>query len=574
MAEKQTPTETFALTPTNIKKDNSESANHPRKRSTLTWALQGWLLLLAHTICSIALSLSIALAINNYDAIDTTTPRYSDGTLHLRVSDITTLVSAGLVITKFFTTSWAAIAIWKCAYLLTHNGNPKLSTSQLSFMTKYKLPPCFRYPFPLPRGIRSWVVLAILLSIFPQPFIAPLLAGAINWNPTSVPGSANVLVNSTDPSASAVLWEQYPGYAATSVTTRQYVLAKAQGLASLAWSDSSTISSSNGTSLTGNGCRHVVSSNNDGLPTNSTLTNSTLPCIKFQNIVWATAASQISSTVANDVLSFAPSLSQVNTSLDLFTSPGHAILFDPDLLWNSSQTGFHDPTIVSGNQSLGLVFGNGASENCASFKSPFGDFNINSSIPQYLYPWGLGTCYIFANITLTAGVTTSPLSTYISSSRVIEDQTPLDQVHFEPDRWVQEAFWLLPDLLTQIALMNSSQIPTWDNLDLYVENVIRQAYLAAWDSFHQTFDDTTIAPSTMSIAAPVISRIRASVSYARVFAWLGVSLLVAVGGLLLLALQHGEEEPEMPNSIIAGQAAEAKKDAKEIMKDLSSLGFF
>jgi hypothetical protein len=567
MAERHSLKEAFVVTPTNLLEDNPESTNHPQKKSLLTWALKGWLLLLAHTICSVALSLVIALAINGYDAIDTTTPRYSDGTLHLRVSDITTLVSAGLVFTKFFTTSWAAVAIWKCAYIMTHNNKSELSLPQLSFMTKYKLPPYARYPFQLPRGLRSWVVLAILLSIFPQQFIAPLLAGAINWNPSSVPGSASILVNSTDPTSSAVLWEQYPGYAPTSVTTRQYVLAKAQGLASLAWSDSSSISS-NGTSLTGNGCRHVVSS--DGLSTNSTITNSTVPCIKIQNITWATSANQISTTVANDVLSFASSLSQVNTSLDLFTSPGHAILFNPNLLWDSTTTGFHDPTIVSGDQSLGLVFGNGASENCKSFKSIFGAAN---NIPQYLYPWGLGTCYIFANVTLTAGVTTSAVSTYVSS-RVREDQTPIDKVVFEPDRWVQEAFWLLPDLLTQIALMNSSQIPTWDNVDLYVENIIRQAYLAAWDSFHQTFDDTTIAPSTISTATPMISRIRASVSYARVFAWLGVSLLVAVGGVLLLAVQHGEEEPDLPNSIIDGQTAEAKKDTKEIMKDLASLDFF
>lgn len=96
-------------------------------------------------------------------------------------------------------------------------------------MTKYKLP-----PFQPPRWTRSWIVFAILFNIFPQQFIAPLLAGAINWNPSLVPGNANMLVNSTDPTSSAVLWEQYPTYAYTSVTTRQYVLTKAQGLASLA----------------------------------------------------------------------------------------------------------------------------------------------------------------------------------------------------------------------------------------------------------------------------------------------------------------------------------------------------
>lgn len=92
--------ETSDVTPANIPEDNLESTNRPQKKSLLTWALKGWLLLLARTICSAVLSLLIVLTIKRYNAIGTTTPRYSDGKLHLRVSDITTLVSAGLVITS------------------------------------------------------------------------------------------------------------------------------------------------------------------------------------------------------------------------------------------------------------------------------------------------------------------------------------------------------------------------------------------------------------------------------------------------------------------------------------------
>jgi hypothetical protein len=32
-----------------------------------------------------------------------------------------------------------------------------------------------------------------------------------------------------------------------------------------------------------------------------------------------------------------------------------------------------------------------------------------------------------------------------------------------------------------IAVMNSSLLPTWDNIDGYAETLIRQSYLAAWD---------------------------------------------------------------------------------------------
>jgi hypothetical protein len=560
---------TANATYTNLAQDDPTPANPPPEGSRpeesqpwSAWAFKGWFLLLAHTICSIALSLAIALAINGYDAVDTSTPRYFDGKLHLRVSDVTTLVSVGLVVNRFFTTSWTAVAIWKCTYILMHNITSGLSRPQLSFMKKYRLPPWARYPFRLPRGIWSWIILSVLLCILPQQFIAPLISGAVNWNPVSVPGSARISVNSTNPTSSAVYWEQFSGYGDTSVAVRQQIIARAQGLASLAWSDSSTILG-NGTSLMGNGCRHVV--NNNGLTKNSTLLDSIVPCIRIQNIDWATSASEVSSSVANDVFSYSSSrLSEVNTSLDLHSNPGQAVLFNPNLLWNVSTTGLPASTLVSGPQTLAVSIANeGSTSNCTNM--PIGLFGNVNNIPQYLYLW-FYACYAFANVTITAGVTKSPVSRYLSSN-VVEDQTPIDQVTFEPNLWVQEALWLLPDLMSQLTLANATQMPTWDNLDAYAENVIRQAYLAAWDSLHQTFDDTTITNSTNSTAIPAVSRIQASVSTARVSAWLGVSLLILVGGILLDALPFFVPEPD-------GEVMEeGKDDGKEILNDLATLGF-
>jgi hypothetical protein len=118
-------------------------------------------------ICCTALSSILALVINGYIAIDTSTPRYIDGKLQLQIADITTLISAGLVIIRFFVTSWTALAVWRCAYVLTHNTEFGLSRAQLSFMTKYKLPPWAKYLFEQPKGLRSWAIAAILLFSLP-----------------------------------------------------------------------------------------------------------------------------------------------------------------------------------------------------------------------------------------------------------------------------------------------------------------------------------------------------------------------------------------------------------------------
>ncbi|PMD31601.1 hypothetical protein L207DRAFT_519369 [Hyaloscypha variabilis F] len=528
-----------------------EGSHSEESHPWLAWAFKSSFLLLAHTISSVAISLAVALAINGYNAIDTSTPRYFDGKLHLRVSDVTTLVSVGLVINRFFTTAWAAITIWKFTVILEHHASPKLSDRRLLFMEKYKLPPWAKYPFQLPGGRWSWIIFLILLCILPQQFIAPLISGAVNWNPAFVPGSARILVNSTNPDSISGEFEQYTGYGASNIALRSQVISRALGFASLAWSDNSNILG-NGTSLTGNGCRHVV--NDDGLTSNSTLLNSIVPCIKIHSIDWQTSPSSVYPADFSQ-------LSVLNNSLWLDSNVGQIMLFNPDLLWNS--TTYPVSTPVSSVQTLSVSITKVNSfNNCTNPPPSFRFGNLNNISPYLSYSWYC--CYGFANVTITAGVTTSPVSIYLSST-VVEDQTPIDQVTIKPNKWVQEALWLLPDLMNQLSFSNSSRFPTWDNLDGYAENVIRQAYLAAWDALSQTFDDTLAVNSTISTAIPAVSRIQASVSNTRVFAWLGVSLLISVSGLLLAVLPSiiGGLSSKVMEEIVK----EAQDDGQEILND-------
>lgn len=561
--EKTTPHEAMEL-PQSEQAHTESSVHKPPPRK----ALQSSPLLFGHTAGCIALALVLVFAIDGYNAGDTSTPRYVNGKLLLHASDITTLVSAGLVIIKFFTTSWAMVATWRCAYELTHNSGTVLTPQQLSFMVKYKFPPWGRYPFSRPRGHNSWIIAVVLLFSLPQPFIAPLLSGAVNWNPSFVPGGTQVPVNSTDPEATSSYWYQYVdnSYA----VKRTDILRTAAGIASIAWSDSSTLSQ-NGTSLTGNGCRHLV--NDNGLPVNSSVTNFTVPCIKFNGISWAMSAAEIPDRVSQLATGDAWELSVLNDTLELYTNAGHALLFNANNLWDPSRYGTDLPTasLVSGSQSLGLIIANQYTKDCTGLDvNNFGDVD---ALPQYKYNYGsIGSCYIFANVTFTAGVSISNVSTYISS-RVVEDQTPIDEVVLQPNRWVQESLWLLPDLMTMVSQMNSSLLPTWDNVDLYVENLIRQSYLAAWDSFHSNWDTDW----TISLATPQQSRVQASVSHARVYSWLAISLLQTVGGgllIFLLLLGHPKsDEPDVDDSVVAAQRKEAKKDMKKLIDDLSDLGF-
>jgi hypothetical protein len=525
--------------------ENGQTEKEPSNKR----ALKAWTLLCTHTICCIALSMALVFGVNGYNAIGTSTPRYSGGKLRLRVSDITTLVSAALVIIKFFLTTWSAIALWRCAYILTHNGGASLGGPRISFMISYKLPPWIKYPFQKPKGWPSWAIAVVLLCILPQSFIAPLLSGAVNWNPSSVSSGTTIAVNSTWPSADFDRWYWYNRQGDFDKKER---LRQAAGYAGLAWGNDAAVAA-NGSSMTGNGCRHVV---HDGLLINSTLANATIPCIKIHNISW-TKISDVPPAVSTLVDQSGP-ISLVAESPQSYYIPGVAVLFTPNFYHSDSQNTDTPPApkLFSGTKNIGLnvnrqvdklyPFGN--------ITNPTGNVSLTES---YLIEFW-GNNFTIGNISLTAGVTTSAVSTYISS-RVVEDQTPLDNVVFEPNAWVNEALWLLPDLMTMIAVMNSSQIPTWHNIDGYVENLVRQAYLAAWDMFQASFDmQAPVYTATLSE-----SRIQATVSFARVFAWLAISLLVMLGGILLLALVRIPEDSD-------SEDYEAMKDLLDSLWDLGS----
>lgn len=90
--------------------------------STPPKSFKAWTFLCAHISGCIALSLALVFWVNGYNAIDTASPRYFGNKLRLRVSDVTTLVSAALNIIKALLASWSGMLWWRCAYMLTYNG--------------------------------------------------------------------------------------------------------------------------------------------------------------------------------------------------------------------------------------------------------------------------------------------------------------------------------------------------------------------------------------------------------------------------------------------------------------------
>ncbi|KAI3565895.1 hypothetical protein IWW34DRAFT_908191 [Fusarium oxysporum f. sp. albedinis] len=125
--------------------------------------------------------------------------------------------------------------------------------------------------------------------------------------------------------------------------------------------------------------------------------------------------------------------------------------------------------------------------------------------------------------------------------------------------------------MTMIAVMNSTLLPTYDNIDGYVQQLLRQLYLAAWDMYHDSFDSDQNSLTYKAI--PGISRQLAEVSFARVFSWLGVCLLMTSSGFLLLVIVLDRRDMEVPEEALLEVREERESTGWDILNQWSTIAF-
>ncbi|RYP34576.1 hypothetical protein DL767_004217 [Monosporascus sp. MG133] len=422
---------------------------------------QAWITLFVHGGTCVALALSVALGLDGYEAGDDSDPRSVEGRLLLRVSEITTLVSVALVVIKLIVGMWSTTILWASA---RHMFKKCKSPTEVSSMLRWNHLLWLRHG--VPGDSAGWIISLTFLAVFIQSFTSPILTGSGPFN-------------------------------------KRWHLRTAAGYASLAWADPTT---------------------------SSVLLDATLPCINIHGIQWYRSVEEVAD---EDWLAVNTSLlSLVNDNPFSYYHDGASVVYDWMHMRGSKSDGMPPPShMFSGTKTVALLINRHymTEPPCTGLvNTKFG--NLDAS-PYYLQPrvypdnstweWhergsNFGeNCYIVGRINFTAGVTKSSRARYIMP-RVVEDQTPTQDVKFEPNPWVFDAIWLLPDLMTMISAMNTSQLPTFDNIDVYVGELTRQAFLGAWDMLTQSF----VEDGPTHSAFPAQRRLLADVSNRRVFSWL------------------------------------------------------
>ncbi|KAF5618948.1 uncharacterized protein FTJAE_12079 [Fusarium tjaetaba] len=530
-----------------------------------------WLPLFGHLALSIAITLLVALGVNGYHALAYSGQKrtQANGSYVFRVSDITTLLSAGTKIMDYIGALWTGLVGWRCGLvLLEYRG---LKISQLSEVLG-------GWPwFKLPRG-REWLVALIFAFILPQNFIEPLFSGSVDWN-FALDYAPATTVRSGDPTASSTKWYYYN----IQGVDRKTALRRAGGMASIAWGATDSAYSKGGSISAPGGlaCRHLMPTT---APVNSTLANATLPCIYIHNITWSD--DQPPDDVWEYAWSKADQLSTFGDSLFAYVRPGVAVAFSQDL-WASNSTvktdrkkgtsTFPEASKWSGNMTVLLLLGRQTSVSCKPiYGTAFGNSSyLTKSLPGVFQANANAydeNCMVWGTVYFTAGEIQAPESVYIAP-RVVEYHIDTPKANetisasreaeivkaIKPSIWTKDSLWVMPDAMAQIAVMNTSMLPTWENLNNYTATLIRYAYMSNWDMFHASFEDTDTASLTLRPAEP---RLQASVSFGRLFSWFAITLLLPLTGVIFKFLHRSCDR-----EVIADPVAILFTDASRVIED-------
>lgn len=518
-----------------------------------------------HLISCLALAVSMIYGLNGYNAVPSSSPNkiWGETRFKLRVSDVTTLISAAMTVIKLLVGGWTGTIIWNCIFLLLEGTG--LTLAQINRITTYYIPPLFTRR----SGRTGPLVMLLLLLVIPQQLISPMITGSVGWSPGFEYNPILTYVQAGNPDSEPRAWDWY--FYAT--RWRRSFVRRAAAYASITWGESVLAPDRSH-------CRHVTNGG-EGVTVNSTLLDATVPCIQIHSITFP--RTPVSAGVFSLVRHAAfggqnDTISRVEEPPYLFLRDGNAVLFDPNdrpglfekLPHNETTRAMSRPgDYLHSNQLMtAVVLVNGSAvddgNNCTGLReSIFGGGGF-ANIFSPLDP-GSGTyyysmaCFTYALVNLTAGVATSASSTYISSRVVEADERNLP---IRAGPWVQEAIYLLPDVMSTLTMMNTTELNTWDNLEQYIDRVVRYSYQAAWDMLFRSFDTDTAALPVRVYE----QRLVADVSRRRVLAWLIVSLLLPLSSFPLVFWRGTRREV-----VLDGTVAALLTDPSAVLNDVPDL---
>jgi hypothetical protein len=404
----------------------------------------------------------------------------------------------------------------------------------------------FHWP-GMPTSARRTYTLAILLMfllLIPPQYIAPLASGSVTWKPTQL-YTSGTSVEISAANMTSLYWQ--------TLYFSEHRFDLSMGAASR------SVQIQNNDMFTTGKPEEVLLRRRlpslKSLAVGTILENITLPYILIDTFNWislsdfSTLPDWVTQVLNPDVLTLDFSTSQSPTRI---TSEGSAVIAKPANFsqspWYMNLPNTPPPTIFSGTKYVPMLVRriNNVCR-CPSWSPTFGliDDLVVYDMPTYN---ANGTCFAdscfaIAEVKLTAGQTICR-NCQIAQSGVVEARSSSpgkDGITVQPDPWVDVIFDMLPEVMSLMTVMNTTDAPEFDNPEGYLKGFISQAYQSSWNSivdllaYSEVAGNQYTATTVASVPRPAI---QALISKARMVSWFCLNLLLTFAGVVLMVLQR------------------------------------
>ena len=535
----------------------NEAKNSVSKRATLRTYLAAYWTILLHAVLTVVLAFLAVFVVDGRKFLVNTQhgTRSAGGSWLLYQSDMTTIISAALVLVRLSGASWFTLAKYRSAFM--HLERAGMTLGQISRTLRYGFPGWARLrrkgkaddTNPSNSYVRSLgIVWLAVLIIIPIQLISPLASGAFTWVPARMPSSK--LPMTMEKAGNGLGWEYLVEF-----SEHQYITTlQSAGLAAV--HTNARFESDYRPIL-----RTYLPALRQYTPGSTLLGSATLPHFAINTFEWISDLDSISSDEGSVISSM---FNDTNANLTFgsnanpFVSPSGTYVTATTLALNEpwprpnqsepdAQFAYEYPQPHTLKQSLlvGVFVARNDSvammKDCYTPEDKYGTIPKSIALyPTYLDPESsqtLDNCYAFARITFNAGMvncTDCP----IAASGTLEADLKLKKyqdVELLPDPLVSTAVHMIPETLMYLVRMNSTAIPTWQNLDGYAKGILSLAYQCNWNALQLKMLNSTLTYSTLiSQSSPVVL---AQVSAKRIYAWLGLNLLILLSGAILVVAQ-------------------------------------
>jgi len=507
----------------------SENGVERKGESTFKlWFLRSWAPI-THLVLSLLLALSLVLRLDGtyvYPNERKTFIGIFKGDTALRVSDVTTLISASLVAIRIAGQAVMVSTVWRCAVILLQHGI--LDLSQLNTMITYRIPSAWS-------GKHAWSIVLVLVFMFPAAYNTPIVSGSVDWvtsvvydNSTTLPGG----FGSYDRTES--FWYQFR----TSDIAQQELLFNALGNAALSWS-------ANGTG------QYRFIARRDA-PVGSLLENVPVPYIEIHRISWDKDWEEWALQIVLDQKQILYAMGRTVNGHTF--NRGNAVLFDQNISFPGSER--QPATILSAKKKVAVLIGGGTGSvnegsDCKNITELDDVPSVKKKVGNYGACWALGT------VEFTTGIRYFDSAKYLSEKTVeaIPDTHGMEKV--VGDSWSEYAIYMLSDMMSVYPGTRTTDMVK-GNLTLYTEALIRQSYTAM---------RTTLYPYTPDQPDLKWSNpetfLQARVSQVRVFVWLVLNLLLPTAAIVVSWLETSDQCQRNP--IVDTALAPLLTDVREIL---------